>query len=70
MPLIKERVYINDFLRLSILQVFEYDIYLKIKNNPEMFVESYDFDYLISNHIPSIYYVHEKKAKEFYEELY
>ena len=70
MPLIKERVYINDFLRLTILQVFEYDIYLKIKNNPEMFVESYDFDYLISNHIPSIYYVHEKKAKEFYEELY
>ena len=44
--------------------------FLKIKNNPEMFVESYDFDYLISNHIPSIYYVHEKKAKEFYEELY
>ena len=70
LPLIKERVYINDFLRLTILQVFEYDIYLKIKNNPEMFVESYDFDYLISNHIPSIYYVHEKKAKEFYEELY
>ena len=70
LPLIKERVYINDFLRLTILQVFEYDIYLKIKNNPEMFVESYDFDYLISNHIPSIYYIHEKKAKEFYEELY
>ena len=70
LPLIKERVYINDFLRLTILQVFEYDIYLKIKNNPEMFVESYDSDYLISNHIPSIYYVHEKKAKEFYEELY
>lgn len=70
LPLIKERVYINDFLRLTILQVFEYDIYLKIKNNPEMFVESYDFDYLISNHIPSIYYIPEKKAKEFYEELY
>ena len=70
LPLVKGKVHIYDFLRLTILQVFEYDVYLKIRNNPEMFVESYDFSHFMAYHIPSIYHIHEENTKDFYEELY
>lgn len=70
LPLVKDNVYVNDFLLLTILQVFEYDIYIKIKNNPEMFVESYDFTHFMALHIPSIYFIHKENAIYFYKELY
>ena len=70
LPLVKENICINDFLCLTILQVFEYDIYVKIRNNPEMFVESYDFSHFMGLHIPSIYFIHENSANDFYNELY
>lgn len=70
LPLVKENVYLTDFLLLTILQVFEYKIYLRIKNNPKMFVESYDFADFIGYHIPSKYYIREEDVKDYYKELY